>query len=115
MRTIAKQTSLEYLAHLIKEIGIPEHIAEPLKSRLQLVLAVNNISLREIGQIVSSLTLASPKVLTTASARAGDFEGRVDLMIDPVVSEITFAEMFSKLLNASGLIPTFGTHDFLLR
>ena len=96
-----KQTSLEYLAHLIKEMGIPEHIAEPLKSRLQLVLAVNNISLREIGQIVSSLTLASPKVLTTASARAGDFESRVALMIDLVVTKITFPEMFSKFLNAS--------------
>jgi hypothetical protein len=92
-----KQTSLEYLAHLIKEMGIPEHIAEPLKSRLQLVLAVNNISLREIGQIVSSLTLANSDVLTNVNT----YYGWIELLIDLVIVKIAFPEMFGRFLNAN--------------
>lgn len=91
-----KQTSLEYLAHLITEMGIPEHIAEPLRIRLQLVLAVNDISLREIGQIVSSLTLANTDVLENKNK----LSGWIELMIDLVIVKIAFPEMFGRFLNA---------------
>jgi len=78
-------------------MGIPEHIAEPLRIRLQVVLAVNDISLRENWQIVSSLTLANSDVLTNVNT----FSGWVELMIDLVIVKIFFPEMFGRFLNAN--------------
>jgi len=44
-----------YLNHFISEMGVPLHIADKLKSHVSLVARNNNISVRDIGKILSSV------------------------------------------------------------
>ncbi len=92
-----KPANLVYLTHLIKEMGVPDHIAEPLRSQVELVSRFNEISIRDIGKIVSSLVLASNDVLK----RDNILPGWILVMIDLVIAKNIRPDLYPKFLNAN--------------
>ena len=58
-----KQAVLVYLDHLLKDMGIPQQIADPLRKQVEIVSRSNPVSLRDVGSIVTSLSLASGEVV----------------------------------------------------
>ena len=52
-------------------MGVPNHIADPLRREFKLVSKFNYISLRDIGKIVSSISLASEDILSNNNKLAG--------------------------------------------
>ena len=64
-----KKTMLAYLDHLVREMGIPHHIHVPLKEQIEIVARANHVSLRDIGSIVSSVSLASDAVVRNPENR----------------------------------------------
>ena len=89
--------NLKYLDHLIKDMGVPNHIANPLRREFKLVSKFNHISLRDIGKIVSSISLASEDILSNNNELAG----WMLIMIDLIISKIIRPDLYPKFLNAS--------------
>lgn len=88
---------LVYLDHLINEMGIPQHIARPLEKQLKMVACANNVSLRDVGKIVSSVALAA------SSVREKDnwLNGWIGVMNDLIIAKIIRPDLYPKFLNAS--------------
>lgn len=92
-----KPANLVYLAHLIQEMGVPKHIAEPLQAQVKLVARVNDISIRDIGKIVSSISLASNDVLKNNNI----LSGWIAVMNDLVIAKCVRPDLYPKFLNAT--------------
>lgn len=92
-----KSANLVYLDHLIEEMGVPVHIAKSLRSQVKLVSRFNQISMREIGKIVSSISLASDDVLTQKDVRPG----WLVVMIDLIIVKIVRPGLYPMFLNAT--------------
>ncbi len=89
--------NLVYLAHLIEEMGVPEHISEPLKVQVKMVARFNDISIRDIGKIVSSISLASNEVLN----KSNFLKGWIAVMVDLVIAKNVRPDLYPKFLNAT--------------
>jgi len=92
-----KGTNLVYLDHLIKEMGVPPHIIEPLKSQVALMSKVNHVSMRDIGKIVSSISLANEEVLTLNNY----YTGWIVVMVSLVIAKILRPDLYPKLLDST--------------
>jgi len=92
-----KHTNLVYLDYLIKEMGVPYHIADPLHHQIKLVSKFNQISMRDIGKIVSSISLASNDVLNNSKI----LPGWVNVMIDLIITKHVLPKLHPKFLNAT--------------
>lgn len=90
-------TNLLYLAHLIREMGVPSHIGEVLQKEVALVSLFNSISMRDIEKIVSSISLASEEVLSKNSI----YLGWISIMVDLVIAKTVRPDLYPKLLNAT--------------
>lgn len=86
-----------YLDHYIKEMGVPNHIAESLRPHVHLVARRNAISVRDVGKILSSISLLSDEILTNDRI----YPGWLDVAITLVVSRVVCPKMFEKFLNAT--------------
>ena len=92
-----RSANLVYLQHLIEEMGVPAHVAKPLKSQVALVSRFNHVSMRDIGKIVSSISLASNDVLTSSNILIG----WISVMIDLVILKNVRPDLYPKFLNAT--------------
>lgn len=90
-------TNLVYLTHLIKEMNVPLHIVEPLQRQVALVSKNNHISMREIGKIVSSISLASEDVLN----KANWYSGWISVMVDLIIVKNVRSDLYPKFLNSN--------------
>ena len=93
----SKPVNLTYLDYLIKEMGVSNHIANPLRSQIRLVSKFNHISMRDVGKIVSSISLASEDVLNNNNK----YRGWILVMIDLIISKIVRPDLYPKFLNAT--------------
>lgn len=84
-----------YLDHLAQEMGIPRHIGDPLREQFQLVQRSNPISIRDVGKILSELSLASNEVMQNDRI----LSGWIGTMNDLVISKIVRPDIHRKLLN----------------
>lgn len=92
-----KSVVLAYLEHNLSEMGIRNQIANRLKSHVKIVARNNNISVRDIGKILSSISLLRDNILQDENISWGWIEVIVSLLVSRVVAP----EMFNKFLNAS--------------
>ncbi len=95
-----KQAVLLYLDHLVGDMGIPQHIAEPLREQVKIVSRSNPVSLRDVEGIVSSLSLASGEIMASSASRQVP-AGQIMVMIDLVVSRIVRRDLYQKFLEAT--------------
>lgn len=93
----SRHANLVYLEHLIEEMGVPAHIATPLQDQVSLVSKFNRISMREIGKIVSSISLASEDVLV----RENIYRGWILVMVDLVIAKNVRPDLYPKFLNST--------------
>lgn len=93
----SKQAPIIYLEHLITEMGVPKHIGNRLLSQVKIVSQNNDVSMRDVGKIVSSVTLANSEVLEKETW----MPGWIDVMIDLIVSKIIRPDLYPKFLNAT--------------
>ncbi len=108
-----QQAIMVYLDHLLDDMKIPKDIAEPLRVQVEIVSRANHMSLRDIGNIASAVSLIDDTVLGTVSK--GYWDGRCDfdvegqritrewiiIMIDLIISRIVRPDIYPKLLDAS--------------
>ncbi len=92
-----KHSVLVYLDHLLGDMRIPPRVAGQLRQTVKVVSRSNNVSLRDIGNIVSSLSLAGGEV-----AEGQDlYAGWNMVMIHLVVSRIVRPDLYPKFLDAT--------------
>lgn len=94
---VAKDAVLVYLQHQVSEMGIPAHIADSLKKHVELVARNNRISIRDIGKILSSVSLLSDEILRQKNT----LWGWIDVTVALLVSRVVHPEMYYKFLNAT--------------
>lgn len=92
-----KEAVSVYLEHHMSEMGTPQHIAERLKPHIQLVARNNKVSIRDVGKILTAISLLSNDILK----RPGIFSGYIEVTIALIVSEIVRPEIYPKFLNAT--------------
>lgn len=83
-----------YLDHLAQEMGIPRHLSEPLREQIQLVQRSNPISIRDVGKILSELSLVSSEVVGNNRI----LSGWIGTMNDLIISKIVRPDIYRKLL-----------------
>lgn len=92
-----KQGSIAYLEYLINEMGVPPHIGKRLLTQVEMVSRFNDISMRDIGKIVSSATLANSEVLKKDNWKAV----WIDVMVDLIIVKVVRSDLYPKFLNAN--------------
>ena len=95
-----KQAVMAYLDHLVGDIGITQQIAETLRSQIAIVSRANQVSLRDVGNIVSSLSLANVDVAENPDDKRF-MPGYLQVMIDLVVSRTVRHDLHQKFLDAT--------------
>lgn len=94
-RQTFKDTALVYLDHQIKEMGIPDHIADTLKRHVEIVCRNNSVSIRDVGKILSAITLLSGEVLDDKNILLG----WIEVLITLVVAKVVHPEMHDRFLS----------------
>ena len=107
----SQPVNVAYLENLIEEMRIPTHIANPLRNHIKLMPKFNQISMRDMGKIASSISLASEVVLHgNRSSRS-----RILIMIDLIIAKIVRPDLYPKFLtatvNAADLTSYYGTTE----
>ncbi len=92
-----RRASIVYLEHLISEMGVPNHIGNRLQEEVELVSRCNDISMRDVGKIVSAVTLASSEVLEDEKFS----KGLIRVISDLIVAKIVRPDLYPKFLDAS--------------
>ena len=95
-----KRAVLVYLDLLLGEMGIPQHVADPLREQVRIVSRANPVSLRDVETMVSSVSLASVEVLEKPM-HVYLSEGEILVMVDLVVSRTVRPDLHPKFLHAS--------------
>jgi len=92
-----KEAAIVYLEHQMNEMGVPDHIAERLTPHIKLVARNNKISIRDIGKILSAVSLLSDEILK----RPDVLSGWVDVTVALLTAKIICPEIYPKFLAAS--------------
>ena len=95
-----KKTMLAYLDHLVREMGIPRYIHDPLKEQIEIVARANHVSLRDVGSIVSSVSLASDAVVRNPENRQF-LPGWIAVMNTLIISRTVRPDLHPRFLNAT--------------
>ena len=95
-----KKTMLAYLEHLVERTGIPQHISDPLRVQVDTAGRSNHVSLRDIGSIVSSVSLASSAVMQNPENRKF-LRGWIDVMNTLIISKTIRPDLYPRFLNAT--------------
>jgi len=95
-----KKTMLAYLDHLAHEMGVPHHIRDPLKEQVEIVARANHVSLRDIGSIVSSVSLASDAVVRNPENLKFS-PGWIMIMNTLIISRTVWPDLHPRFLNAT--------------
>ena len=95
-----QQAVLVYLDYLLEDMGIPQQIAALLRKQVKIVSRANQVSLRDVGRIVSSVSLASGEVSENPENK-NFFEGWIMVMIDLIVSRIVRPDLYPRFLDAT--------------
>lgn len=94
------QAVMVYFDHLRKGMGIPQKIADPLRKQVEIVSRANHVSLRDVGSIVSSVSLASGEVVENPENKEY-FHGWIMVMIDLIVSRVVRPDLHPRFLDAT--------------
>ncbi len=89
---------LKYLDYLINQMGIPNHIGDPLKTQVAMVARANPISLRHIEHIVSAVKLASSEI---KEKKKDNYPGMFAIMNDLIISRIVRPDLYPNFLEAN--------------
>ncbi|MEJ8562684.1 hypothetical protein QTO30_16680 [Yoonia sp. GPGPB17] len=92
-----KNTVVVYLEHQIEEMGVPDHIANALKPHLKIVSRNNSVSIRDVGKILSAVTLLSGDILQNGSY----LQGWIDVLITLLVSKVIRPDLHDRFLSLS--------------
>ncbi len=92
-----KDTLVVYLEHQLREMGIPDHIANALLPHVKIVSRNNSISIRDVGKILSAVTLLNGDILENKNC----LQGFIDVMITLLVSKVVRPEMHERFLSLS--------------
>lgn len=95
-----KKTIVAYMEYLVNQLKIPEHISEIMQMQVKFVSEDNHVSLRDIGHIVSSVSLASDDVLRNPS-NSERYSGWINIMNTLIISNIVCNDLYPKFLNAT--------------
>ena len=95
-----KKTMLAYLDHLVRDMGIPRYIHDPMKKQIEIVARANDVSLRDIGNIVSSVSLASSAVLGNPENQKF-LPGWIEVMNTLIISRTVRPDLHPRFLNAT--------------
>lgn len=88
---------LVYLKHHLTEMRIPEHIVEPLVDHIKLAARNNQISIRDVGKILSSIPLLRGDILEKGKV----MNGWIDVTVTLLVSKVLRPDLHPKFLNAT--------------
>ncbi len=91
-----ESTNIVYLKHYLSEMKVPEHISERLQLHINLVARNNRVSIRDIGKILSSVSLLSGDLLNDKEK----LQGCIDVTITLLVSRIIRPDLYPKFLDA---------------
>ncbi|XHC09943.1 P-loop NTPase fold protein [Labrenzia sp. ac12] len=92
-----KDIVVVYLEHQLKEMGIPDHVANALLPHVKIVSRNNSISIRDVGKILSAVTLLNGDILQNKNY----LRGWIDVMITLLVSKVIRPEIYERLLSLS--------------
>ncbi len=95
-----KKTMLAYLEHLVDRMGIQQHISGPLRKEVEFVARANHVSLRDIGSIVSSVSLANGAVVRNPE-KLKFYPGWIDVMNTLIISKTVRPDLYPKFLNTT--------------
>lgn len=95
-----KKTIVAYMEYLVDQLKIPEHISEKMQLQVKFVSEFNHVSLRDIGHIASSVSLASDDVLRNPS-NSKRYSGWINIMNTLIISNIVRNDLYPKFLNAT--------------
>ena len=95
-----KQAVIVYLDHLLECMGIPQQIADLLRKQVEIVSRANHVSLRDVGSIVSSVSLASGEVVENPEDNEF-YKGWIMVMIDLIVSRVVRPDLHPRFLDAT--------------
>ena len=95
-----KKNVLAYLDHVVGQMEIPDQISGPLRQEVEIVARANQVSLRDIGSIVSSVALASGEMIQ-ASRNGTLLRGWTDVMNTLIVSRTVRPDLYPKFLEAT--------------
>ena len=113
-----KKTMLAYLDRLVRDMGIPQYIRDPLRQQIELVDRATPVSLRDVGNVVSSVSLASSEVVQNP-ANSTFLPGWIEVMNTLIVSRTVRDDLYRKFLHArvepEDLESYFGTDKSELR
>lgn len=93
----AQKAVLLYLNRLLEYMEIPEHINDYLRRHVKIVSRSNRISLRDVENIVSIVSLADIEYLKNQRILPGWAIAATDLIVSKVVRN----DLYSKFLNAT--------------
>ena len=100
--------SLVYLDYLMNQMGTPKHLAPLIKTHIKMIRRTNFVSVREVGKIVSSVSLLREDVLQ----KDNWFKGYLEVAVTLVISRVLRPALFEKFVNAtisdSELLDYFG-------
>jgi hypothetical protein len=91
-RTVS--ANFQYFSYLATQMGIPSHLSDRIWKNLKMVSRGNDVSLREIGKIASSVSLLDESVL----ANSNWLEGWLEVLVDLIVSSVVRPDLHSKFL-----------------
>ena len=95
-----KTTMLAYLDHLVRQMEIPDRISDPMRKQIEIVGRANHFSLRDIGSIVSSVSLASDEVVRNPN-NTTFLQGWIEVMNTLIISRIVRPDLHPKFLDAA--------------
>ena len=112
------RTMLAYLDWLVREMGVPQYIRDPLRQQIELVDRATPVSLRDVGSIVSSVSLASSEVVQNP-ANSKFLPGWIEVMNTLIISSTVRDDLYEEFLQArvgpKELESYFGTDQGELR
>ncbi|MCI4663016.1 MAG: KAP family NTPase [Neomegalonema sp.] len=106
---------LNYFDFQVSQMALSEHIAAPMREQIEIVSRNNQISLRDVGKILSATSLLASSLLTGEKSN----EVWVAVAVTLVVSKIARPDLYPKFLSAEidrkSLEEYFGIRPFLGR
>lgn len=98
-----RETVLVYLEHQTSVMGIPDHIGNALKRHIKVVARNNSVSIRDVGKILSAVSLLGGDVLEKDDHLSGWLETLTALLVSKVVRPDIYEKFLSSSISAEDL------------
>jgi hypothetical protein len=103
-----RPASIIYLEYQIKQMQVPDHLATKLKRHLDRLIKSNNISIRDVGKILSGLMLANATVREKKNWKSGWLEVLIELTVCRVVRPDLYEQFRDCKISSDQLLTYYG-------